>query len=63
MHREATFVYFFKTDKKQETIGSVMAFSKKEAITKIAIIKQLPEVEIDRLFIVKLKRGKYENDL
>ena len=48
----------FKANKKQEDIGNVIEYKKKEALIKISIIKQLPVDDIDRLFVVKQKREK-----
>jgi hypothetical protein len=56
--RNATYVYFFKLDLNQEAIGNVMASSINEAREKIAVIKQLPIDDIDRLFVIKQKKGK-----
>ena len=60
--RNATYVYFFKTDKTQEIIGSVMAYNIEDAREKICIIKQLPAEEIDRLFVIKQKRKNHANN-
>jgi hypothetical protein len=57
MHN-ATYVYFFKTDKTQEIIGSVIAYNIEDAREKLCIIKQLPIDDIDRLFVIKQKKGK-----
>ena len=56
--RNATYVYFFKLDLNQEAIGNVIASSINEAREKIAVIKQLPIGDIDRLFVIKQKKGK-----
>jgi hypothetical protein len=56
--RNAIYVYFFKLDSKQEIIGNVIASTIDEAREKIAIIKQLPMDEIDRLFVIKQKKEK-----
>lgn len=61
--RNVTYVYFFKSDTKQEVIGNVMATDIVDAREKIAIIKQLPANEIERLFVIKRKRRKHGNDL
>ena len=61
--RNVTYVYFFKSDTKQEVIGNVMATDIVDAREKIAIIKQLPTNEIERLFVIKRKRRKHGNDL
>lgn len=61
--RNATYVYFFKTDTTQEIIGSVTASNTNEAREKICIIKQLPEAEINRLFVIKQKRRNRANNL
>jgi hypothetical protein len=50
------YVYFFKHDASQEIIGNVKANNLQEAREKIALIKQLPANEIDRLFVIKQKR-------
>jgi hypothetical protein len=50
------YVYFFKQDVTQEVIGNVKANSLQEAQEKIAIKKQLPANEIDRLFVIKQKK-------
>lgn len=61
--RNAIYVYFFLSDVNQEIIGSVKATDIIDAREKIAIIKQLPVDEIDRLFVIKLKRSKHANNL
>ena len=61
--RNAIYVYFFSSDVNQEIIGSVKATDIIDAREKIAIIKQLPVDEIDRLFVIKLKRSKHANNL
>lgn len=50
------YVYFFKQDASQEVIGNVKANNLQDAREKIALIKQLPANEIDRLFVIKQKR-------
>jgi len=57
--RNQVYVYFFKQDVNQEIIGSVKATDFEDAREKIAIIKQLPVDEIDRLFVIKQKRRNY----
>jgi len=52
-----TYVYYFKSDSKQEPIGIVTAHTVAEARDKICIIKQLPIREIEHLFTVKQKKG------
>lgn len=54
--RNQVYVYFFKQDSSQEIIGSVKADNLDDALEKIAIIKQLPADEIDRLFVIKQQR-------
>lgn len=54
--RNMIYVYFFKQSTSQEIIGSVTATGINDAREKIAIIKQLPIDEIDRLFVIKQKR-------
>jgi hypothetical protein len=61
--RNTTWVYFFKIDSAQEIIGSVTATGVEDAREKIAIIKQLPADEIDRLFVIKQKRRNHGNNL
>lgn len=58
MNHKATFVYFFKADKQQEVIGSIMASNRKEALIKLSIIKQLSVDDIDRLFVIKQKKER-----
>lgn len=58
MNHKATFVYFFKADKQQEVIGSIMASDRKEALIKLSIIKQLSVDDIDRLFVIKQKKER-----
>lgn len=57
--RNQIYVYFFKQDANQEIIGSVKATDFEDAREKIAIIKQLPVDEIDRLFVIKQKRRNH----
>lgn len=57
------YVYFFKRDESQEVIGNVLANNLDAAREKIAIIKQLPIVEIDRLFVIKQKRRNNAIDI
>jgi len=54
-----TWVYFFKGDSTQEIIGSIEATGIEDAREKLAIIKRLPVDEIDRLFVIKLKRRNH----
>jgi hypothetical protein len=54
-----TWVYFFKGDLTQEIIGSIEATGIEDAREKLAIIKRLPADEIDRLFVIKLKRRNH----
>jgi hypothetical protein len=61
--RNATWVYFFKQDASQEIVGSIKATGIEDAREKIAIIKQLPADEIDRLFVIKQKRRNHGNNL
>jgi hypothetical protein len=61
--RNATYVYFFKQDVTEEVIGVVKAINFEEAREKIAIIKQLPIDEIDRLFVIKQTRRNNANNL
>ncbi len=49
------FVYFSVHDSKREPIGSVMATDTDDARKKISMIKKLPELEIDRLFVIEKK--------
>lgn len=58
-----TYVYFFKTDSKQEPIGSVMAHTVADAREKICIIKQLPIREIEHLFSIKQKKERNANNI
>lgn len=58
-----TYVYFFKTDSKQEPIGMVMAQTVADAREKICIIKQLPICEIDHLFVIKQKKERNANNI
>lgn len=60
--RNATYVYFFKTDLTQEIIGSIIASNINEAREKLCIIKQLPAADIDRLFVIKQKRRNRANN-
>jgi hypothetical protein len=61
--RNTTWVYFFKSDSTQDIVGSVKATGVEDAREKIAIIKQLPADEIDRLFVIKQKRRNHGNNL
>jgi hypothetical protein len=61
--RNTTWVYFFKSDSTQDIVGSVKATGVEDAREKIAIIKQLPADEIDRLFVIKQKRRTHGNNL
>ena len=54
-----TWVYFFKGDSTHEIIGSIEATGIEDAREKLAIIKRLPADEIDRLFVIKLKRRNH----
>jgi len=58
-----TYVYYFKTDSKQEPIGIVTAHTIEEARDKICIIKQLPIREIEHLFTVKQKKEHDANNI
>jgi len=58
MHN-GTWVYFFKGDITQEIIGSIKATGIEDAREKLAIIKRLHADEIDRLFVIKLKRRNH----
>lgn len=62
MHTK-TYVYYFRTDSKQEPIGSVMAHTVAEAREKICIIKQLPIREIEHLFVIKQKKERNANNI
>ena len=57
------YVYFFKQDASHEVIGNVLANNLDDAREKIAIIKQLPVVEIDRLFVIKQQRRNNAIDI
>jgi hypothetical protein len=61
--RNTTWVYFFKSDSTQDIVGSIKATGIEDAREKIAIIKQLPADEIDRLFVIKQKRRNHGNNL
>ena len=61
--RNTTWVYFFKSDSTQDIVGSIKATGIEDAREKIAIIKQSPADEIDRLFVIKQKRRNHGNNL
>ena len=47
------YTYAYKTDSKQEVLGSVHASCLDEAVAKIAIIKHLNETQILDLFTIQ----------
>jgi len=48
-----TYSYAYKTDSRQETIGSVRATNFEDALAKIAVTKQLTEQQILDLFTIQ----------